>query len=85
MQIMSNLPDPSVASYPTLSYALRGLRRRSGTAHRKQHSVWDSLDLCTWANYLKEFASDMLTPQDVAVDSHTTQSNIVIHVKHSKK
>ena len=26
----------------------------------------------------------MLTPQDVAVDSHTTQSNIVIHVKHSK-
>ena len=34
--------------------------------------------------YLKEFASDMLTPQDVAVDSHTTQSNIVIHVKRSK-
>ena len=33
---------------------------------------------------MKEFASDMLTPQDVAVDSHTTQSNIVIHVKHSK-
>ena len=27
----------------------------------------------------------MLTPQDVAVDSHTTQFNIVIHVKHSKK
>ena len=28
MQIMSNLPDPSVALYPRLSYALRGLRRR---------------------------------------------------------
>ena len=26
----------------------------------------------------------MLTPQDVAVDSHTTQSHIVIHLKHSK-
>ena len=26
----------------------------------------------------------MLTPQDVAVDSHTTQSNIVIHLKRSK-
>ena len=34
--------------------------------------------------YLKEFASDMLMPQDVAVDSHTTQSDIVIHVKRSK-
>ena len=26
----------------------------------------------------------MLTPQEVVVDSHTTQSNIVIHVKRSK-
>ena len=34
--------------------------------------------------YLKDFASDMLTPQDVAVDSHTTLFNIVIHVKRSK-
>ena len=54
-----------------------------------QHFVWDSLDLCTRAKllegiYLKEFASDMLTPQDVAVDSHTTQSHIVIYFKRSK-
>ena len=33
---------------------------------------------------MKEFASDILTPQDVAVDSHTTQCHIVIHLKHSK-
>ena len=30
MQIMSNIPDPSVASYPRLNYALRGLRRKVG-------------------------------------------------------
>ena len=30
MQIMSNIPDPYVASYPRLSYALRGLRRKVG-------------------------------------------------------
>ena len=28
LQIMSNLPDPSVAPYPRLNYALRGLHRR---------------------------------------------------------
>ena len=33
---------------------------------------------------MKEFASDMLMPHDVAVDSHTAQSHIVIHLKRSK-
>ena len=33
---------------------------------------------------MKEFASDMLKPQDGVVDSHTMQSHIVIHLKHSK-
>ena len=33
---------------------------------------------------MKEFASDMLTPQDVVVDSHTAPSHIVIHLKCSK-
>ena len=33
---------------------------------------------------MKELASDMLTPQDVAVDSHTAPSHIVIHLKRSK-
>ena len=30
LQIMCDLPDPCVASYPRLNYALRGLRRRVG-------------------------------------------------------
>ena len=33
---------------------------------------------------MKEFASDMLMPHDVAVDSHTAPSHIVIHLKCSK-
>jgi len=30
LQIVSSLPDPSVASYPRLNYALRGLGRSGG-------------------------------------------------------
>ena len=33
---------------------------------------------------MKEFYLDMLTPQDVAVNSHTAPSHIVIHLKRSK-
>ena len=33
---------------------------------------------------MEEFTLDMLTLQDVAVDSHTFPSHVVIHLKHSK-
>ena len=118
LQIMSNLPDPSVALYPRLIYALRGLHRRVGEKGQltrlpimpemlaKIHRFWSQspstfehvLLLAAFClgffgfmrsgkftcSSMKEFASDMLTPQDVAVDSHTTPSHIVIHLKRSK-
>ena len=33
---------------------------------------------------MEEFTPDMLTQQDVAVDSHTSPSHVVIQMKHSK-
>ena len=118
LQIMSDLPDPSVAAYPRLNYALRGLHRRvaeKGQLTRlpitpemlaKIHRFWSQSPstfehVLLWAAFclgffgfmhsgeftcssMKEFALDMLTPQDVAVDSHTAPSHIVIHLKRSK-
>jgi len=33
---------------------------------------------------MEDFTSDMLSPQEVAVDSHTSPSHMVIHLKLSK-
>ena len=118
LQIMCNLPDPSVASYPRLNYALRGLRREVVGKRQltrlpimpemlaKIHWFWSQSpstfeQVLLWAAFcleffgfmrsgkftcssMKEFASDMLTPHDVVVDSHTAPSHIIIHLKRSK-
>ena len=118
LQITSNLPDFSVASYPRLNYALRGLHRRVGGKRQlthlpfmpemlaKIHRFWSQSPstfehVLLWAAFclgffefmhsgeftcssMKEFASDMLMPQNVAVNSNTAPSHIVIHLNRSK-
>jgi hypothetical protein len=37
-----------------------------------------------WRVYLEAFADHMLSPRDVAVDSHTAPTHLTIHLKQSK-
>jgi len=110
LQILSNLPDLSVASYPRLNYALRGFRR-SGDGKRqlirllitpemlaKIHQFWSQsppeyehvllFGFMRSGEFtcpsMEDFTADMLSPQDIAVDSHPPSSHMVIHLKHSK-
>ena len=118
LQIVNNLPDPALASYPLLGYALRGLRR-GGHRHEprtrlpitpdilhKIYLLWsqtpqDFDHIMLWAAFclgffgfmrsgeftcpsLPAFTADMLSSQDVAVDSHTSPSHLVVRLRRSK-
>ena len=118
MQIMSNLPDPALASFCRLNYALRGLRRETpGVRRHNRLPITPDLllriftrwsqgpqgydHIMLWAAFClgffgfmrsgeftcpswEAFTPDMLSPQDVAVDSHTSPSHLAIHLKRSK-
>ena len=118
MQIVSNLPDPALASFSRVNYALRGLRRE--TPGRKPHNQlaitpnlllriytrWSQgpqgyYHIMLWAAFClgfsgfthsgeftcpswEAFTPDMLSPQDVAVDTYTSPSHLAILLKRSK-
>ena len=118
LQIVNNLPDPALASYCRLNYALRGIRRE-GT-QKQPHTrlpitpdllyriyiIWsrepqDYDRIMLWAAFClgffgflrsgeftcpsrESFTPDMLSPQDVSVDSHGAPSHLAVHLKRSK-
>ena len=118
LQISQSMPDPSLASMPRLTYALKGVQRETPICQRRRrlpitpehlqriYQVWaqgspDRDKLMLWAAFclgffgfmrsgeftcpsVDAFTPDMLSADDVAVDSRERPSHITVHLKRSK-